>query len=191
MRCILCEKLSLDGICKICITKLLKHERQTRILDDGLRVYSFFSYDSIAPILHVKHHFFGHRILKQIAKKTYGNFAKEFHFNSPVFAIGIDDIADENYSHTAILAHAIKSESIKPLFGVLRASNKVKYSGQSYEFRRKNPRNFTVNTEQKEFNAILIDDIITSGQTIKQANKALNKVGINVLFALTLADAKS
>jgi len=34
---------------------------------------------------------------------------------------------------------------------------------------------------------ILIDDIITTGTTLKEAEKVLNKNGINVLFALTLA----
>ncbi|MDR0467770.1 MAG: ComF family protein [Campylobacteraceae bacterium] len=190
MRCILCEKLSFKGVCKSCLTKLLMQNRRTRVLDSGLKVYSFFSYDSIALILHVKHRFWGHRILKQIAKETFGKFAKEFEFSSPIYAIGIDDRVDDNYSHTAILVNAIKSKNIKPLYKVLRAKNSVKYSGKSYEYRRKNPRKFQLNKKCKS-SVILIDDIITSGQTLDEAFQILKKESIDVLFALTLADAKN
>lgn len=192
MRCILCERLSLKGICKICLTKLLKQEKHTRILENNLKVYSFFSYDTILPILYTKHHFWGHRILKQIAKNTFGKFAKEFEFDESIYAIGIDDKIDDNYSHTAILTNAIKSKNIRPIYNILRAKNSIKYSGKSYEYRRANPRNFFVHSKYKNggFDAVLIDDIITSGQTLKEANETLKKANINVLFALTLADAR-
>ena len=43
---------------------------------------------------------------------------------------------------------------------------------------------------EKNLEVILIDDIITSGSTILEAKKALEKNGCKVLFALTLSDAK-
>lgn len=189
MRCILCEKLSLNGVCKQCMVKLLRQDRRARVLENNLKVYSFFAYNSIAPIIHVKHHFWGDRVLKQIAKETFSKFSKEFEFSHKIYAIGIDDKCDENYSHTAILTHAIKSKNIIPLYNALRATNKVKYSGKSYEYRRKHPRKFVLNIKG-EFDAILIDDVITSGQTLKEASRCLMDNGINVLFALTLADAR-
>lgn len=190
MRCIICEKISFNSICKNCLTKLLSENKRTRVLDNGLKVYSFFSYDSILPILHVKHRFWGHRVLKQIAKETFGKFSKDFEFDSPVFAIGIDDKPDDNYSHTAILTNAIKSKNIKPIYKALRAKNSVKYSGKSFDFRKKNPRKFSLHVNG-EFDAILIDDVVTSGQTLKEAYQVLTDKNINVLFALTLADAKN
>jgi competence protein ComFC len=171
--------------------KLLQEERHTRTLEGGLKVYSFFSYSSIAPILHAKHHFWGHRILKEIASQTFKKFARNFAFDEKVAAVAIDDKPLGSYSHTAILAHALTSASILPVYGALRAKNSVKYSGQTYEFRRKNPRSFIVLPKIKKFKyAILADDVITSGLTLREANECLSKEGINVLFALTLADAK-
>jgi competence protein ComFC len=171
------------------MTRLLNTERKNRVLDNGLKVYSFFDYSSTAPILHVKHYFWGHRVLKQIAKQTFGQFAQTFSFTEKVSAIGIDDAPHSGYSHTAILTKALKSASITPVYGVLRATNNVKYSSQSYDFRRKHLRNFLVHPKGIKY-AILVDDIITSGLTLKEASECLKKNGINVLFALTLADAK-
>jgi competence protein ComFC len=128
-------------------------------------------------------------VLNQIAKHTFGEFAKSFNFEDKVAAIGIDDVSQNGYSHTAILAKALKSSSITPVYRALRATNKVKYSGQSYDFRRKHPRNFSVCLKGVEY-VILVDDVVTSGLTLKEASECLKKEGIDVLFALTLADAK-
>jgi competence protein ComFC len=38
--------------------------------------------------------------------------------------------------------------------------------------------------------AILVDDIITTGITLQEAQKVLMQHGVNVLFALTLADVE-
>jgi competence protein ComFC len=187
----LCEKLSFRGVCANCLKKLLQEERHTRILEGGLKVYSFFNYNSVLPILFAKHHFWGHRILKEIASHTFAKFAEQFEFDEKVAAVAIDDKPLGGYSHTAILAHALASSSIVPVYGALRAENPVKYSGQSYEFRRKNPRSFILSPKVKKFkHAILIDDVVTSGLTLKEARETLAKEGINTLFALVLADAK-
>jgi competence protein ComFC len=183
--------LSFKGICGKCAKKLLSEQKHTRILEGGLKVYSFFGYSGITPILHVKHRFWGHRILKQIASYTFGKFAKEFEFGEKVAAVGVDDKSNGAYSHTAVLAHALKSPSITPVYGVLRAKNAVTYSGQSYEFRRKNPRRFIISKKIKKFKyAILIDDVVTSGFTLREAKDTLAKEGVETLFALVLADAK-
>ena len=65
----------------------------------------------------------------------------------------------------------------------------VKYAGKDLEFRQKNPRRFqSTNISNKM--TILCDDLITTGATIKEAKKALEKKNNQVLFSLTLADAK-
>ena len=38
---------------------------------------------------------------------------------------------------------------------------------------------------------ILVDDIVTTGTTILEARDTLQKVGVDVLFALVLADARN
>jgi competence protein ComFC len=183
--------LSFKGICGKCTKRLLQEEKHTRILEGGLKVHSFFSYSSITPIIHTKHRFWGHRILKQIASHTFADFAEKFEFKEKVAAVAIDDKPISGYSHTAILARALKSSSITPVYGALRAENSVKYSGQSYEFRRKNPRRFTVSPKLKSFKyAVLVDDVVTSGLTLREAEETLKRYGVDTLFALVLADAK-
>ncbi len=46
---------------------------------------------------------------------------------------------------------------------------------------------FVAKTEAKNKNIILIDDVITSGATIKEAARALKKAGAQQVFSLTLA----
>ena len=43
---------------------------------------------------------------------------------------------------------------------------------------------------QGRLDIVLIDDIVTTGSTLKEAHDALKKHDVNVLFALVLADAK-
>uniref|UniRef100_UPI003C6BE51D ComF family protein n=1 Tax=Campylobacter helveticus TaxID=28898 RepID=UPI003C6BE51D len=105
-------------------------------------------------------------------------------------AMALDDIVENGlYSHAAILAKALKSQFIKPIFGALHAKNKVSYSGKSLEFRRKNKRKFKLLKEIK-YPVILVDDIVTTGLSLLEAKEILEKNKISVLFALVLADAK-
>jgi competence protein ComFC len=52
-----------------------------------------------------------------------------------------------------------------------------------------NPREFYYTGEQG-IEAILIDDIITTGVTLQEAQQELERHGVEVLFAVTLADAR-
>ena len=72
----------------------------------------------------------------------------------------------------------------------MHATSSVSYSGKDLKFRQNNPRNFKI---LKKITApvILVDDIVTTGTTILEARDTLQKVGIDVLFALVLADARN
>lgn len=87
------------------------------------------------------------------------------------------------------MAKALNSSEIKPIYNALRANSDVKYSGKSLKFRLQNKRDFKI---LKKINkpVILVDDLITTGSTMKEAFKVCQKAGINALFGLTLADAK-
>jgi len=65
----------------------------------------------------------------------------------------------------------------------------VNYSGRSLQFRLEHPRDF-VYKGKSNIDVILVDDIITTGITLQEAQKVLMSHGINVLFALTLADVE-
>lgn len=104
-------------------------------------------------------------------------------------ALPLDDNIRSGYSHTAILAHALKSNFITPIYRTLRAKNHVSYAGKSLAFRLKNPRNFEIFKKPK-FPIILVDDIVTTGSSLLEAKKTLENAGFSVLFGLVLANAE-
>jgi competence protein ComFC len=188
MRCHLCLNLSWQPLCKTCLQTILAPSPAFRVLEDGLKVYSFYNYSDLAPLLHTKHTYIGAKIFAQLGKHTFFEFFKTFALPHGIYAIPVDDHVRHGYSHSAILAKATKP-FLRPLYGSLRAQNHESYSGKSKAFRQEHNRNFIV-TCNDEIDAILIDDIVTTGSTLKEAHEPLTKHGVNVLFALVLADAK-
>lgn len=189
MRCLNCGNLSVYTFCKNCRRILSEKSPSKRVVDD-LIVYSFYGYEEIKHLIHSKHHLHGLFVYQALANLSFKKFASEFKFGEEIFALPVDDNIKSGYSHTAILAKALTNKEIKPLYASLRATSKVNYSGKSLEFRQKNKRNFKL---LKEINhpVILVDDLITTGTTLKEANQVCKKAKIRVLFALTLADARN
>jgi len=118
-------------------------------------------------------------------------FIEKFIASDPreLYIVGIDEDVKSGYAHVALLTHAVKMQHVKPLHAVLRAENRVNYSGKTRQYRLAHPRNFTYRGPSN-IDVILIDDIITTGTTLQEAYKVLSSHGVNVLFALTLADVK-
>lgn len=135
-----------------------------------------------------KYSIFGSTVYKTLAKNSFAKYAKEFNYPSAVYAIPIDDRPTPNFSHSAILAKSMKSKFLIPKYAKLRATNIVSYAGKSLNFRLKNPRNFNY-TFKKDIEVILVDDVVTTGSTLSEAYTILIQNNVNVLFALTLADA--
>ncbi|MEZ7933360.1 MAG: phosphoribosyltransferase family protein [Sulfurospirillum sp.] len=188
MRCQLCLGLSWHPLCKHCLKTILAPTPAFRILESGLKVYSFYNYNDIAPLLHTKHTYIGAKIFTQLGKHTFFEFLKTFELPRGIYAIPIDDHVRHGYSHSAILAKATQPY-LTPLYGSLRAQNHISYSGKSRAYRKTNKRDFIVNVK-KTRDVILLDDIVTTGCTLEEAHDALKKHDVNVLFALVLADAK-
>ena len=191
MKCILCNHLSFSTICSTCQTKYLSSNLTKRTLPNGLVVYSFYKYSDIKGFLKTKHTYLGYKIYTLLAKNSFRKFALEFvdDHDKKIYAFAIDDKLSPEYSHTAILTKALKSKYITPKYNKLRAKNTVSYSAKTLEYRLKNPRNFNY-TFKQDIYAILVDDIITTGTTLSEAKALLEKNSVNVLFALTLADAR-
>jgi len=188
LKCLLCENYSLtQHICKSCQEQFLQPSLYKRNLDNGLKVFSFYRYEDIKSLLFTKHTDLGYHIYKILAKLSFTKFAKEFTWNKKVASIAIDDNIKNAYSHTAILNKALKSQNIKPLFNKLRAQNTLSYSGKSRIFREANPRNFQLK-KFKYNEVILIDDIITTGTTLREASYKLTQENKEILFCLTLTD---
>ena len=188
MKCLLCENYSLtQHICKSCQKQFLQPSLYTRTLGSGVKVFSFYKYDEIKPLLFTKHTDLGFHIYRLLADLSFQNFAQNFVWDQRVVSIGIDDRVKNDYSHTAILNKALKSKNIKPLFNKLHAQNSISYSGKSRAFRRANPRKFKFKNFHED-EIILVDDIITTGTTLTEAITTLQKENKSILFCLTLTD---
>lgn len=188
MRCFSCSKLSISIICKQCMNTLFRTNVNTRTIGT-LDVISFYKYTSIESLLLTKHKPEGYRIYKKLASMTMRPFIKEFveADDRVVYIVGVDEYVKSGYAHVALLTHAMKTKTSRPLHASLMAQNRVNYSGKSLQFRLTNPRDFKYKGKT-DIDVILVDDIITTGITLQEAQKVLIKNGVNVLFALTLAD---
>ena len=188
MKCISCENLSFQIICKKCQSSLLKPSFHKRELEENFFNYSFYSFSEIDEFITSKYYFHGDRVFNILASLSFKKFAQNFNFSETVYSIGIDEHTRHEFSQTAILSKYLKSKNIKPLYNQLIATNIVKYAGHDLEFRKKNKRKFKTNLKNKKI--ILVDDLITTGTTILEAKKILESKNNEVLFSLTLADAK-
>lgn len=187
MRCILCEKLSLKIICTLCQNRFISPKIHIRLIED-IKVYSFYSFDSIQFLLHSKYYAIGSRIHTILAKQA----AKCFQDSRPdllqkdVYSLGIDSPLYSAYSHTAITLHAFR-KIFTPIYGELKAQNPVKYAGKPKDFRRKNPKNFLY--QSGNINCVVFDDIITTGTSMLEARDVISKGGGNFLYGITLCDS--
>jgi len=190
MRCLSCHQLSMATFCKKCREKLLKPTVSKRTIN-GLDVYSFFKYQHIQDLLLTKHTPQGFKVYKALAKLSFKYFIENFMKNDPrkIYVVGIDEHVKSGYSHVALLTHEMNHKNVNILHGKLIAQNQVNYSGKKLQYRLENPREF-IYRGKKDIEVILVDDIITTGTTLKEANEVLKKEGIEVLFALTLADVE-
>ena len=189
MRCMVCEDLSFKHICKTCQSELLSPSFFKRKLLGKIPVYSFYKYQDIESLLLTKHTDLGHYIYTILAKNSFASFSENFEYENRVCSLSIDDHVRSGYSHTAILNKELKSDLIKPRYAKLRATSSTSYSGKDYQFRLLHPRLFKVKAFDEE-DVILVDDIITTGLTLTQAIQSVEAEGKNVLFCLTLADAR-
>lgn len=190
MKCISCESISFQIICKNCQKNLLSPSFNKRLLSKDFINYSFYPFKEIEDLILSKYHFHGDRVFKILAKLSFRKFAHNFDLNDEkIIAIPIDDHVRHYFSHTAILAKELKSKNITPKYNILKATNIVKYAGKDLDYRQKNPRKFKVQNIKNQ-KVILIDDLITTGTTILEAKKALERLNCEVLFSLTLCDAK-
>jgi len=191
MKCLLCENYSLtQHICTNCQKNFLQPSIYRRTLPNGIQVISFYKYADIKELLFTKHTDLGFHIYSLLASLSFQKFAQEFTFEERVVSVGIDDTAKSGYSHTAILNKALKSHTIKPLYKKLRATSTLSYSGKSKAFREANPRNFKYKSFKTKY-VILVDDIITTGTTLREASNLLTQEGKEVLFCLTLCDVST
>lgn len=183
----ICGRFNLQIICKLCLANIHIYPNK-RVLKDNFIVYSFFKYDQVGFLLKSKYYIIGSRIYKTLANKA-NNYLKSILDSSMdnVYSIGIDDRIKHYYSHTGVILQSFKHIA-KPIFGALTSDNNIKYAGCDLKFRKNNKKNFKYNGK-RNINAILVDDIITTGSSIMQAKEVLQANNVRVLFAVVLSDA--
>ena len=191
MRCYSCGRLSFRIVCETCKTTLFVPSTQTRRIGT-LDVISFYSYATLEPLLLTKHKPEGWRIYRELGRMLFRPFMQEFveQDDGEVCVIGVDEDIRSGYSHVAQLTRAMRVPGVNVAHGVLRACNRVNYSGKPLQYRLENPRDFRY-TGKENIDAILVDDIVTTGVTLQEAQRTLASHGVDVLFALTLANAQA
>jgi len=190
MRCLSCEKLSYLIICKKCQNSFLKPILNKRELSKDFFVYSFFKFEEIKELLNSKYYFYGDRVYNILSNLTFKQYSNEFTYPGLITIIPVDDFSKNSFSHSAILANSMKkNKQFKVVYNTLKSTNRIKYAGKSLHFRKNNKRKF-IYKGQKNIQVILVDDIVTSGLTLLEAKNILEKNNCEVLFALTLSDAK-
>jgi len=190
MRCYTCSKFSLNILCNSCKETLFLPSIKTRTAGT-LDIISFYRYTTLEPLLLTKHKAEGYRVYKTLGKMLFQPFMREFieHDTGDIYIVGVDESVKSGYSHVACLTRAMKMKHVIPQHASLMARNRVNYSGKPLQYRLENPREF-VYTGKQGVNVILVDDIVTTGITLQEAQKTLLSHGVNVLFALTLADVE-
>ncbi len=115
-------------------------------------------------------------------------FANELKVDSRLYISPIDDrVGDWGYSHTALLASQLEKSNFKPIYNSLIANNRVQYAGKSLKFREANRREFRVSNRLSGKDVVILDDIITTGTTMLEADNSLRSIGAIPKFAITLA----
>ena len=174
-RCLFCSNFTFSPICSHCLKELKTPPKFCR---EGNYFY-FFRYEEIEPVLKLKYTSLGSWGLAQLASVTFKLFPP---LPFPVYSIPIDPIPHRGFSHTAVLAKALP---FKPIFGLV-AQNRVSYAGKSRRFREENPRKFLYRGK-RGIKGVVVDDLITTGTTFKEAVEVLERGEVEVLFGIFLA----
>lgn len=191
MRCFSCHSFSFKTVCAKCRKRLIVPKIRKRTVG-SLDVYSFYTYSTIESLLLHKHKPEGYRIFRDLAEATLKPFIENFvrEDPEPVAIIGIDETIKSGYSHVACMTQRMKTHLSTPIHASLLSQNSVKYAGKTLQYRLDHPRDFRYRGP-RGIDVVLVDDIITTGITLQEAQGVLKQHDVNVLFALTLADARA
>lgn len=187
--CPVCEKPSIFGETHhLCRTKysldgLISGFYYAKVIKDAIHRFKYRPYIThLAPI-------FCQLLVKVIKnKKGFNIFLKE----KPVFVpIPLHWWRKHirGYNQALILASVLGKDLRTSVCDILIRNKLTKPQSElSFDQRKKNVENiFSIKDSKLPKNIVLVDDLWTSGATIKNACKILKKTGANKVWALTLA----
>ncbi|PAF45696.1 phosphoribosyltransferase family protein [Helicobacter sp. 11S02629-2] len=195
MRCIGCSKVSLALLCRTCIANLSILHSQRNL--DSTRIISSFAYSEAREFLLSKYSLLGSRIYKKLSEvalsaffKTYSDLLDIDRRHTAIIAV--DSTLKGAYSHSSIIAQGFKRYGFKVAASALesKAKNANFFHLLSANERAMAKREFKLREDFKFDSCILVDDIITTGATLKEAISVVKASGVKVLFAYTLSDAR-
>ena len=194
MYCSMCGKLTWHIICKECL-KHLEYIDSKRVLDNGVKVFSSFAFSELKLLLASKNNIIGSRIFKRLGIYALSNFFERYQDlaklkKQEVAILSIRNKAIGMYSHSAILAQCFKIYGFKVFHNALIIGNNSHFSHLTKEERRTLGRNFSFHFKHDYLAVILVDDIITTGQTLLEASDIVKQNSYTPLFAWTLCDSR-
>ena len=194
MYCVICGRCRFSLICKTCLENLWYVEIR-RQLGNNLRVFSSYPLSEIKHFIYSKNNIIGSRILKILGKYALQRFLEDNaalanidkRYTSVVCVrgrhVGL-------YSHSAILAHCFKKYGFSISYNALISQSDKKFSHLGRNARISADRDFTFKLDSRFDSVIIVDDIVTTSQTLLQASNAIINAGKIPLFAWTLCDAR-
>ncbi|STQ86332.1 ComF family protein [Helicobacter muridarum] len=196
MYCSICNRLSFSIICKLCIDSLWRIESK-RELDNGLRVFSSFAFSELRGLIHTKYNVIGSRIFRRLGEIAIKEFFISYNDllgldRNQVGIVCVRNMRIGLYSHSAILARCFKSFGFRVFHNVLKTGNDIRFMQLNLRQRKSVSRNFLFHAKiLRNISAvILVDDLITTGQTLLEASNVIESNGIKVLCAWTLCDTR-
>jgi len=157
-----------------------------------LEVVSLFGYSAVSPLLLTKHTPVGYRIYRYLGRRYVAPLVRDLlaaTSEEEPTVVAIDEDVRHGYAHTAQLIRPLHRIGVGVHHGALRARNRVHYAGKTLAYRLSHPRDF-VTTLGPDRSVILVDDIVTTGVTLQEAQRVLEAAGNRVLMAVTVADAR-
>ena len=197
MYCAICRRFRFSILCKECLD-LIWNARLRRELSNGLKVFSPFAYSELGWLLHSKDAVIGSRVFKIL-----GRLGVECFFaNYPALLdlkrdeVGVICIRNKRvgvYSHSAILARCFRRFGFKVFCNALISGNDLRFMRLSLEDRREASREFRFRPPRSSRICafIIVDDVVTTGQTLLEASMLVESLGFKALFAWTLCDARA
>lgn len=194
MYCVLCQSLSFNIICQKCLENLTNLNSK-RELNNGLKIFSSFALSELKHLVYTKNNIIGSRILQRLGQYGVKIFLQHHQELEKIDKKYIAIVCIRNriigaYSHSAILAHCFKKHGFKVFYNALIAQNDIRFATLTKIQRQRISRDFFFRLDNTFSGVILVDDIITTGETLLEASNIIAQHGHTPLFAWTLCDAR-